>query len=156
MREWIDNAHFARWLADAVAEYIGQSAAWWFPQTLDSYDQHSILTPGTDKFERVKALNVWITVGSWWLVAGGRWTAPVFYLLYEYMRACGAPLPPTWSAAERARKRITAAVRDALEQDVEMSYRRRRRLLGENPLIAMTLRELGPLAVRRDPRNCRS
>ena len=93
MREWIDNAHFARWLADAVAEYIGQSAAWWFPQTLDSYDQHSILTPGTDKFERVKALNVWITVGSWWLVAGGRWTAPVFYLLYEYMRACGAPLP---------------------------------------------------------------
>src|SRR5579863_5290822 len=92
MRQWIDHAHFARWLADAVAEYIAREIGLWSEPACREFDRQTSLKPGTAKFESAKALNVWITIGTWWYISGGRWAAPVFPILWEYMIACGAPL----------------------------------------------------------------
>jgi hypothetical protein len=120
-----------------------------------SRDGLTSLDPDTRKFERQKALNVWIAIGTWWLVSGRRWTAPVFYLLWEYMIACGAPLPKRYLAAERARMRLTAKVHAALDPKSEMRVGTRHRVLRENPLVVLVVLEFGKLKARRNPRGPR-
>ncbi|WP_331963329.1 hypothetical protein [Candidatus Binatus sp.] len=93
--------------------------------------------------DRAMALDTWNFVGRV-LMSQSPWiAAPVFTMLYDYMRACGAPLPETYAGARVARMRINRGLRQAYNPRSGISGGWRQHWLGAYPLSDLLVRRYG-------------
>jgi hypothetical protein len=152
-REWFDGSRLPRWTAAVLVELIGTQIGWWIETAAEAFERVCPAEITGARRERLKALNVWVSIGYCWYVLCPAYNAPVRLFLYEFLSACGLPLSRTYKAADRTRKRLQAQVRAIIDGTSRLGEARRLRVLLCNPCILGVMLELGPLPCHPNQRS---
>jgi len=135
-------------MLDTLGESFREQVPALFKFAIETYAARTSRLPKTSFNDRARALDAWNMVARVLMEASLVRVMPAYRVVYDYMRACEAPLPTSYSSARRARMRMNQAVAHAREAHGRMSRRRRLRCLDVYPLSGMMLRRYGSPAER--------
>ena len=135
MAVWIDATKIPRWTVAVLSEFIGKQIGVYFDASAELFERFCPAEIIGSERERLKALNIWVGIAyyCYWHIPAHN--APVYLFLYEFLKAHGAPLPETWDAAEKARKRIVSKVKHIIAGTSKYSSERRLAILLANPCV---------------------
>jgi hypothetical protein len=139
-RARFEKSRLPRWTAVALANLICTSLLHYFEPAAEAFESNCPAHIEGARRERLKALNIWISIAYYWASLCPARNAPVWLFLYEVLKACGAPLPATYEASERARQRVMAEVRAVIEGKSRLSQARRFSLLTSYPCVLGVMR----------------
>jgi hypothetical protein len=150
LRNYVDEKHLDHFSLGWVGAVLERDGSAMFDFSCKTYDELTTLAPGTPKYEKAMALDVWVSISILLMMDAPHWHTMVPLTLYKYMRACGAPLPDDYESATTARKRMMRALQRAIDPAGNMSKGWRRNWRGRYPLTATALSFSHPLPKRRD------
>ena len=149
MEAWAARVHTPRAAWNELKLIFNQKRALWFGMVCKAFDERCTLEPESSAWARALAYNAWSATGRFWMEYAPLPHVPVYRLLYESLRAAGAPLPVDYDNACRARLRIEGRVRAALDPRSKMSDGWRRHWLQNYAPIAAAESQLGSPAQQR-------
>jgi hypothetical protein len=149
LREFADKKRLDRFSLGWVSERLVRDGGATFRQLLAVHRELTTLAPGTEKYERAEALDVWVAWTILWMLDAPHWQTLVALVLYKYMRACGAPLPEEYATACKTRKRMIREFEHFSDPADKRSNGWRRYRRGRYPVSATAVILLHPLPKRR-------
>lgn len=124
METWAATAHVPRAAWNELKLIFNQERSRWFGIVWKAFDERSILVPGSPAYSRALAYNAWVCMGRFWMEYAPLPHVPIYRVLFESLRAAGAPLPVQYTTACGIRRRIERRVRAALDESSKMSHGR--------------------------------
>jgi hypothetical protein len=147
--ERFELSRLPRWTEAVLVELIRTQIGWWIEKAAETFERVCPAEIAGVRRERLKALNIWISIAYCWYALCPAYNAPVWLFLFEFLSASGEPLPITFEAANRTRARLMAEVRAVVQGVSRLGQSHRLRVLLSNPCVLGVMLEFGPLPSRQ-------